>query len=205
MKNLVIIGAGGHGKVAADIALKMNKWERIEFLDDTYNLEATMGIEVTGRTESVVSKIKDSDIFVAIGKSEVREEKTKQLEELDASIATLIHPDAVIGTDVKIGNGTVIMARVVVNCSTEIGKGSIINTGATVDHDCRIGDYVHVCPGVNIAGGVEICYNTWIGIGSTVINNIRICSNCYLGAGAVATKDIDNAGTYIGCPARKIK
>ena len=49
MKNkLLIIGESGHGKVVADIALKMNKWQSIDFLDDNENLKTSMGIDVMG-------------------------------------------------------------------------------------------------------------------------------------------------------------
>ena len=205
MKKLVIIGAGGHGKVAADIALKMNKWEQIEFLDDIEGLRKSMGIEISGKTDRAVSKINEYDLFVAIGRSEIRVQKQNYLEKSGASIPVLIHPNAVIGTDVKIGKGTVIMAGAVINSCTQIGKGCVINTSSSVDHDCKVGDYTHICPGVNVAGSVVIGNNSWIGIGSTISNNVNICSECFIGAGTVIVKDINSPGTYVGCPARKLK
>ena len=201
MKQLVIIGAGGHGKVVADIA-KRNGYDRIVFLDDR-------SISACG-DYSVVGKISDADsyhcdIFVAIGNAAIRRKVQEKLQSEGHDIPTLIHPNAVLGESVKIGAGTVIMAGAVVNPCASIGNGCIINTGASVDHDCRISDYVHVSVGSHVAGTVTVGANTWIGIGVSICNNIAICNDCMIGAGAVVIKDIIESGTYIGVPARRIK
>src|SRR5699024_378697 len=109
----------------------------------------------------------------------------KDLMEAGFSITTLIHPSAIIATEVEIGIGTVIMAGVVVNSSTRIGNGVIINTSASVDHDNVIEDFVHLSPGVRIAGTVKVGKQSWLGIGSTIINNIVISEKTIIGAGAV--------------------
>ncbi|MDV5067654.1 acetyltransferase [Bacillus sp. W1] len=204
-KKLLIIGAGGHGKVIADIALKMNKWEYIAFLDDSENVKISMGIEIIGKSTGVLKYIKDYDIFVGIGNNTIREKIQEQLEFQGASIPVLIHPHAVIGKQVFLEAGTVVMAGAIINCCTKIGKGCIINTASTIDHDNVIEDYVHVSPGVNLAGTVSIGRNTWLGIGSVISNNINIIDNCKIGAGAVVIKDITESGTYVGVPARRIQ
>lgn len=205
MKNkLLIIGASGHGKVIADIALKMNKWESIGFLDDDESIKLSMGIEVIGKSSDAFRYVNNCDIFVAIGNNVIREKIQERLEDEGASIPVLIHPETVIGEQVELGAGTVIMARVVINCSTKIGKGSIINTGSTIDHDNLIEDFVHISPGVHTAGTVKIGKGTWLGIGSIISNNVNITSGCKIGAGAVVVKDILEAGTYVGVPARRV-
>lgn len=201
---LLIIGASGHGKVIADIALKMNKWKSIAFLDDDESIKSSMGIAVIGKSADAFKYIKDYDIFVAIGNNVTREKIQEKLEAEGANIPTLVHPNAVIGEQVKFGNGTVVMAGVVINCCTEIGKGCIINTGSTIDHDNLIEDYVHISPGVHTAGTVKIGKGTWLGVGSKVSNNLNIISGCKVGAGAVVVKDITEAGTYVGVPARRV-
>lgn len=204
MKNkLLIIGASGHGKVVADIALKMNKWERIHFLDDNPNLTSSIGLDVIGNSKQIPSFIEYYDVFVGIGNNKVRERINQKLESLKASIPVLIHPSAIIGEQVQIDKGTVVMAGVIINCSTMIGKGCIINTGSTIDHDNNIDDYVHISPGANLAGAVVIGKKSWIGIGSTVSNNITIDEDCTIGAGAVVIKDIEEPGVYVGIPVRR--
>ncbi|MFF2459539.1 acetyltransferase [Peribacillus simplex] len=205
MKNkLLIIGASGHGKVVADIALKMNKWQSLAFLDDNENIKSSMGIEVIGKSTGVFNHIQDYDIFVGIGNNSTRGKIQKKLEAEGASIPSLIHPSAVIGEQVELASGTVVMAGVVINCCTTIGKGCIINTGATIDHDNTIEDFVHISPGAHLAGTVKVGHGTWLGIGSVVSNNIGITSGCNVGAGAVVVKDITESGTYVGVPARNI-
>ena len=194
---LIIIGAGGHGRVCANIA-ELNGYSQIWFLDDN---NTDMAI---GKVSDFEQYINSADFFVAIGNNAIREKITEQLFEKKADIVTLIHPNAVIDKTAKIGNGTVIMAGVVVNNSVVIGDGAIINTCSSVDHDCRIESYTHVSVGAHLAGTVYIGKRTMIGAGATVINNISICEDCMIGAGAVVVEDIKEKGTYVGVPARKI-
>lgn len=205
MKNkLLIIGAGGHGKVVADIALKMNKWQKIVFLDDDKNIKSSMDLEVIGTFNDVFTHIDEYEIFIGIGNNDTRQKIHEMLETLGASIPNLIHPKAVIGNQVDIGTGTVVMAGVVVNCCTKIGKGCIINTSSSIDHDNCIEDFVHISPGVHLAGKVKVGQGSWLGIGSVVSNNIIITNGCKLGAGSVVVKDISDPGVYVGVPVRRV-
>lgn len=203
-KNLLIIGASGHGKVVADIAIKMDKWLSVGFLDDNESIKKCMGLPVIGKSRDILTYKETSDFFVAIGNNFIRKRIQERLEIEGLSVATLIHPNAVIGLDVEIGIGTVIMAGTVINSSSKIGKGCIINTSSSIDHDNVIEDYVHISPGANLAGTVRIGRECWIGIGGVVSNNVSICCGCSLGAGAVVVKDITESGTYVGVPAKKI-
>lgn len=199
-KNLIIIGAGGHGKVIADIAFQMNKWEEIYFLDDYSNEQDIMGFKVVGTSKSILEFQKDSDFIVGIGNNDIRQKINRQLELIDVPIATLIHPNATVGLDVQISKGTVVMAGSVINTSTKIGKGVIINTGTSIDHDCVIGDFVHLSPGVHIAGTVSVGNRTWIGIGSSLVNNISISKDIIVGAGSTVLRNLTDEGIYVGSP-----
>lgn len=202
---LLIIGASGHGKVVADIALKMNKWQSIAFLDDDESIKSSMGIEVIGKSTDALKHLDDWEIFVGIGNNSTRERIQSYLEVAGAYIPTLIHPNATIGEMVKVGRGTVIMAGVVINCCTGIGKGCIVNTSASIDHDNVIEEYVHISPGAHLAGTVRVGKGSWIGIGSVIINNRNITSNCHVGAGAVVVNNITEPGVYVGVPAQKVE
>lgn len=200
MKELIIVGASGHGKVVADIA-KKNGYNLISFLDDNAATTECDGYKVVGKTSDFTNY--DCDMFVAIGNCKIRKNIQSQLEAANKKVVSLIHPAAVIADTVKIGCGTVVMAGAVVNSATTIGKGCIINTCASVDHDNNIGDFTHVSVGAHLAGTVTVSSNTWIGIGAVVSNNISICQNCMIGAGAVVVKNIEKEGTYIGVPAKR--
>lgn len=164
-KQLVIIGASGHGKVIADIA------------------------EKNGYTD---------------GNAKIRKKIQEQLLEAGLHIVSLVHPKAVIASDVKLGTGTVVMAGAAINPCSTVGNGCIVNTGATVDHDNTIADYVHVSVGSHLAGTVSVGESTWIGVGAVVSNNVSICGNCTIGAGAVVVENLLEPDAYIGVRARKM-
>lgn len=196
LNRLLIIGASGHGKVIADIAVKCG-YKDIVFLDDNENVKECAGFPVIGKVSDAVTM--EEDKIVAIGNAEIRQKIQSQL----SNLVTLIHPSAVVSRRVDIGEGTVIMAGAVINTDVVIGKGCIINTGASVDHDCKLEDFVHVSVGAHVAGTVSIGSKTWIGAGATVSNNVSICDNCMIGAGAVVVKDLKKSGIYIGVPVRE--
>lgn len=189
---LTIIGASGHGKVVADIA-RLNGYDIIEFLDDDPNKMTCGQYPIVGKTD----KHLEGDCFIAIGDGMIRKRLSKERK-----LISLIHPDAVISTDVTIGTGTVIMPGVVVNSGATIGNGCIINTSSSVDHDCVLGDYVHVAVGAHLCGTVKVGDHTWIGAGATICNNVNIPNDCMIGAGAVVIKSLLATGTYIGAPAK---
>lgn len=200
---LIIIGASGHGKVVADIAAYTYK--KIFFLDDNECIRKCAEYPVIDVTRNVNKYIKNSDIFVAVGNTEIRKRIVEQLEKLETEIPVLIHPQAVIGKRVSIGKGTVVMAGAVINTETVIGKACIVNTCSSVDHDSRISDYVHIAVGAHLAGTVSVGSKTWIGAGAIVSNNVSIASKCMIGAGAVVVKNISDSGVYVGVPAKRIK
>lgn len=197
MRKLAIIGASGHGKVVADIALMCGHMG-IVFLDDNPAVSQCAGFPIVG-SSSMAGKLGSGfDYIVAIGNPTARE---RIQGNIDGKLVSLIHPNATIGRRVEIGEGTVVMAGAVVNSDTVIGKGAIVNTCASVDHDRRIANYVHVSVWAHVAGNVNVSERTWLGIGSCVSNNVSICRDCMVGAGAVVVQDIDVSETYVGNPA----
>ena len=199
MRKLAIIGASGHGKVVADIARK-NGYKEIVFLDDDESFHECGGYLVIGKSSDAGTI--DADVIVGIGNADIRKRIQESLPE--EKLVTLIHPDAVVAEDVVIGAGAVVMAGAVVNPGARIGKGCIINTCSSVDHDCVVGDYVHIAVGSHLCGTVSVGDGTWIGAGATVSNNISICPDCMIGAGAVVVNDIQESGTYVGVPAKRV-
>lgn len=203
-KDVIIIGAGGHAKVIADIIYKSGD-NLIGFLDDNLankGKEIYLGKKVLGTTKDI--EIYNKNYFIiGIGNNSIRK---KINNENNLKLYTAIHPSAIIAEDVKIGTGSVIMAGVVINPGTVIGKNCIINTCSSLDHDNLLEDYVHISPGAHLAGTVSVKEGTWICTGAIVKNNITIGKNNIIGAGGVVIKDIiEENTTYIGVPARRIK
>ena len=198
MKRLIIIGAGGHGKVAADIAGLVG-YNDIAFLDDNPN----GSMRVIGSCSDYDMYIADAVFFVAIGSGIVRKKIFDELSKNGATIINLIHPNATIASGAKLGRGVLVAAGALVGVDATVGDGAIVNTMASVDHDCVLGNFSHVSAGVHMAGAKKIADFTFVGVGATVIQNV--CSNCIIGAGAVVVKDIREPGTYVGVPAKKIR
>ena len=204
-KRLAILGAGGHGKVVAEIALECG-WSEIVFFDDAWpELSRNGSFKVAGNTAAIVEQIRDFDgIHVAIGNNRVRLEKFEFFSSLSAALPPLVHPRSVISKSSSLGDGSVVMAGSVVNADTTISSACILNTGSTVDHDCIIRDGVHVSPGANIAGGVKIGRLSGVGIGASVIQCVSIGSDSQVGAGAVVLTDVPDGILVAGVPAKPI-
>lgn len=203
-KKLLIIGAGGHGKVVANIAKCLGIYSEIVFLDDNEERQSVQGYPCKGTISDLETEGKESEVFVAIGNAAIREKIFSFVNEKGFKIPTLLHPDAVIGEGVQIGCGTVVMAGVVINADARIGKGAIVNTSSSIDHDCVVEDFTHIAVGAHIAGNVKIGKGCWIGAGAVLNNNLSLTSGVTIGAGAVVIRDIIEAGTYVGVPARKL-
>lgn len=201
-KKVIVLGAGGHAKVVADIVLKSGD-ELIGFLDD--NVETSTKIydnyKVLGKIEKCVTFEKDIYFALGIGNNNVRKMLCKKF---DLRYYTAIHPSAVIACETDIESGSVIMANAVVNACAHIGKGCIINSAAIIEHDDVLEDFVHISPNATLCGNVKIGQCTHIGASAVVKNNIDICKNTIVGAGAVVVKNIEKPGTYIGVPAIEI-
>ncbi len=196
---LLIIGAGGHGRVIADIAVRCG-YTDIAFLDDNA-VGNCMGFPIVG-TGKDIKKWNDgcNEFIIAIGNNAIRE---RIAGEHNVKWATLIHPSAQIGMGTVIQEGTVVMAGAVVNPCATVGRHCIINTCAVVEHDNVLEDFVHISPNAALGGVVTVGKGTHIGIGASVKHWVHICEYCAIGAGAVVVKDIGMPGTYMGIPAKR--
>lgn len=194
-KDVVILGAGGHAQVIADIVTAMGH-SVLAFLDDNVNAQDRSG------NIRDYKKYNNAEFIIGIGDANTRE---KLSNELPVKWFTALHPSAVISISSIIGEGTVVMPNAVINSNACIGSHCIINSGAIVEHDNIIGDFTHVSIGAKLGGTVIVGKKAWIGIGATVTNNVSICNNCMVGAGAVVIRNIDECGTYVGVPSRRIK
>lgn len=206
MSVLLILGAGGHGRVVADSAAAQGKWDRIAFCDDRYPSMDGPEWPVIGDSTAFFRQAEDEQLerFIAIGDARTRLAAVDRLRAMGCASPTIIHPRAVVSPFARVGAGTVVIAGAVVNIGASIGPACIINTGATVDHDCALEDGVHVCPGAHLAGNVTVGQGTWIGIGSAIRQGISIGSWCMVGAGAAVVADVSDDTVVVGVPARPL-
>lgn len=196
MNSLRIIGAGGHGRVLADIAEGMG-YRDIAFLDAGYpKLRESGAWPVTGTLEAQ----DEADVALGIGDNATR---LSFFETLTQAPVTLIHPSAVVSPHAEIGAGSVICAGAVVAPFAKLGQGCIINTCASIDHDCVLSDGVHISPGARLGGGVFVGARTWIGIGAVVREYKSIGSDVMIGAGAAVIRNVADGARMGGVPAKE--
>jgi len=209
MDKMVIIGAGGHGRVVLDIVRAAMQFEPIGFLDANPSLQGCCmdGLEVLGDIAQLETlKIQGVKYaIVAIGDNRTRRNYAKNVEEFGLQLACAIHPSANIAQNAVIGDNVVIAAGALVCAHCKIGNSVILNTGCIVDHESIIAQSAHVCPGAKLAGRVIVDSGAFIGIGATIIQNVRIGTDAIVGAGTVVIKDVPPAVTVVGVPARILK
>ncbi|MBK8985807.1 MAG: acetyltransferase [Chloroflexi bacterium] len=207
---VVIMGAGGHAQVVADILWRMRDAGEVvlpvAYLDDNLALlgRSFVNVPVMGGTDRL-PEIEHEAVIVAIGSGQIRQRLFRILQERGERFMTARHPTAVIAPDVVIGSGAMICANVVVNTGAVIGQNVILNTACTVDHHNRIGDHAHIAPGVHLGGDVQVGEGSLIGIGAVVLPQTRIGSWCTVGGGSVVIREVGDGETAVGNPARVVK
>jgi len=204
---LLIWGAGGHGKVAADTACAIGGYCEIAFLDDdpSRHGDRVLGFPVMGASSEIIGMRLGWELFIAIGENRLRAEACRYAVSLGFRLATLSHPLAEVSRFASVGSGTLVMARVVINAGACIGTNCIVNTGAIVEHDCVVENHVHVSPAVCIGGGVQIGEGSHLGIGAIVLPGVRIGARTVVGAGCVVRSDLPSDVVAVGVPARIIR
>lgn len=205
-QQVIVIGAGGHGQVVADILLAAQPASDIEligYVDDNTSLrgESFLGVPVLGGIADL-PHMDHQGVIIAIGNNRVRHHLAARLQEQGETFVTAIHPTAILGVGVGIGPGSMICAGVVVNTGTHIGSQVILNTGCILDHHNDIGDTAHIGPGARLAGEVTIGEGTLVGVGATILPQRQVGAWSIVGAGAVVTRNVPDDVTVVGVPAK---
>ena len=206
-QSLLVVGAGGHGRVVADAAAASGLWASLAFLDDRYpGLRHSGPWPVIGTVVDAkhLSGQFDSAV-VGIGNNQRRLEILALLEKLGFALPSVRHPRAAVSVHAVLGRGTVVLANASVNIGAVLGDACIVNTNASVDHDCVLEHGVHVGPGSRLAGAVRAGTMSWIGIGASVREGGVIGARAIVGAGAVVIGQVEEGRTVVGVPARDLK
>lgn len=204
---VLILGAGGHGRVVAETA-RAAGLATIGFLDEAPSLLGTtvMGIKVLGDTSLLKPGALIGDgVLLGVGRNDIRLGLKQRMEALGVALPSITHPRAWISPSASLGSATVIMANAAIQTGCRLGAAVIVNTNASVDHDGVLADGVHVSPGAHLAGNVTVGEGTHIGIGATVIEGISIGRGCLIAAGAVVVRDVPDGQRVAGVPARAMK
>ena len=209
MKNIILIGAGGHAKACIDIIESYHEYSIVGLLDSNYNNEKKIyNYPIIGNDEMILDLIsKKNNFLITIGQIKnysTRKNVFQFLEENNASIATIISPFSYVSKHSKIFQGTIIMNGAKIGPSSTIGKNCIINTNANIEHDVVVGANCHISTSSTINGNCKVGDNVFIGSGATVNNGIEIVDNVVIASGAVVRKSILKQGIFAGNPIKKI-
>lgn len=202
-ERLVIVGAGGHGRVCADVA-RAAGFEVAGFCDQARaHGETVSDAAVLASSIEELSDYADAAdaLFIALGDNARRMSLIEEARTRGFGLATLIHPSAVLSPSVTVGAGSVIVAGAVVNANSKIGEGCIVNTASSLDHDNDLASGVQICPGVHAAGNVRFGELAFVGTGAAIIPNIAIGARAVVAAGAVVTNDVGADQMVAGVPA----
>ena len=193
MKDILIVGYGGHAGSIADAIEQAGKYHIVGYTDIARSDSA--GYQWLGTDDMLEVYYKAGIVNVAIGIGYLGHGKTRDrlyatVKKIGYQLPAIVDKSAVIAKDVCIGEGTFIGKGAVINTGARIGKMCIINSGAVVEHGNCIGDFSHVAVGAILCGGVQIGEHAFIGAGATVIQGIRIGKGCFVSAGNIVIKDL---------------
>lgn len=200
-KEHFIFGAGGHGKVIAEL-IQGDNFKVEAFIDDCPKSKLLNSIPVFSSSFLETNDMKLS-VIIAVGDNLTRKDISKRLR--NNIFFSCYHKNALLSPSITIGEGTVVMPNSVINSNATIGKHVIINTASIVEHDCNIENFVHISPRATLLGGVTVGEGTHIGSGVIILPGITIGKWCVIGAGSVILNDIPDGSIVVGNPGKIIK
>ncbi len=204
--DLVIFGAGGHGRETLDIVEAINDdgsatWNFLGFLDDGEVRAERLdrrGAQVVDVSELDPEKVR---YVIGIGDPSTRETVAERMTKSGFVPATLIHPQASVGGDVRIAEGVVLAAGARVTTNVSLERHVQLNVGSVVSHDCEIGAFATLSPGTLVNGDCRIGERAFFGTGAIVTPGLEIGADARVGAGAVVLADVSEGTTVVGVPA----
>ena len=209
MKDIVLLGCGGHAKSVIDVIEQDGNYRIIGFLELSAKQSFSYrGYQVIG-DDSKLQTLFDSGIQYAyptmgyMGQSDIRNQIYERLRTIGYCVPNFTDKSAIIAGDVTMpeNSGIFIGKRAVINSDVRLEELTIINSGAIVEHDCMINAGTHVAVGAILCGETHIGKQCLIGANATIRQGVRIGDNVVVGAGSVVLEDISSNQTVYGNPA----
>jgi UDP-perosamine 4-acetyltransferase len=209
MDDVIIIGAGGHGKVVLDILQAEGKYRPVGFVDNNPSLldSYVCGLPVLGPINALprLKRQRIRHAIIAIGDNRQRLAQKEFVDRDGVRLVNAVHPAAYVSPKASLGRGVVVAPGAKIVVEATVRDLAIVNTGAIVDHECDVGEGAHVCPGAVLAGRVRVGRGAFVGIGAQVIQCRTVGDFAVVGAGAAVVHDVPDEATAVGVPARVVK
>ena len=208
---IVVVGAGGFGREVLDVldavigaGADLAVGGVVDDAPSPVNLRRLAARRVThlGGLDEWLRLDDDALHLIGVGSPAARRRIDERLKDAGRSPATLVHPAAVIGSQVAIGEGSVVCGGVQVSTNVRLGRHVHLNPNATIGHDAEIGDHVSINPAATVSGECHVGAETLIGAASVVLQGLAIGERCVVGAAACVTRSVRPGSVVRGVPAR---
>lgn len=208
---LVVVGAGGFGREVVSLVRELSRTGAgpsiagvVDDRPDPVNVRRLerLGVPLLGGVGDLVRECRRTAVVLAIGSAAARRSIAQRLTQTDATFPTLVHPDAWVGTDVELGEGTVVCPGARLSAQVTVGRHVHIDQNATVGHDCVLEDFVRLNPQACVSGEVTVRTGALIGANATILQGLSVGSDTTVGAGAVVLRDLPSGVTASGVPAQ---
>ncbi len=206
-RKIVIIGAGGHGRVCADVARRAG-YAVSAFCDPAFEqVSEILGVEVLSHSERELFENwpDDTQLVIGIGDNTRRLSIAGDAARHGVPLAVLVDPSAIVSPSAHLGEGAVIMPGAVVNAEAFVGRASLVNSAAVVEHGARVGEGAHIGPGACLTGDTHVGARTLVGARATLVPGVRTGDDAIIGAGAVVTREAGDGARLMGVPARTVR
>jgi sugar O-acyltransferase (sialic acid O-acetyltransferase NeuD family) len=208
---ILIVGASGHGCVAADAVCAGTQFRIAGFVDARATPRECEGFGPLLGTDAGIADILSrhgiEHLFVAIGDNWTRQQVINRIRLACPTVhfPAVLHPSAVVGKESRINEGSLVCAGAVIGVGASVGAFSIVNTRASLDHHASLGDFASLAPAAATGGHVYVGDGTAIGMGAMIHHAVKIGPWCVVGSGSVANHDIPSGSVAFGTPARVIR
>ncbi len=213
-EKIILIGGGGHCKSCIDVIQAEGRFEIAGIVENQgYQVSGVgyqvLGYEVIGTDNDLPELIKEyKNVLITVGQiqhPDIRIKLFNLIKGLGGKFPVIVSPNAYVSRNALIGEGTIVMHHAVVNTEAVIGVNCILNTGALVEHEATVGDHSHISTYAILNGQCKVGSRTFIGSRTVLSNNTDVADDTLISAGSVVLRSLDQPGTYIGNPLRKIR
>lgn len=218
-EKLVLLGGGGHCKACIDVIQEEGRFDIAGIVEGVHastgaagtpgETGSVMGYPVIGTDEDLPRMIHEyRNFLITVGQISnpgVRIRLFDQIRSLGGHLPVIISPNAYVSRTALVGPGTIVMHHAVVNAEARIGSNCIINTGALIEHESVTGDHCHISTYAILNGQCQVGSRTFIGSRTVLANNVSVADDTLVSAGSVILRSLEQPGTYIGNPLRKIR